>query len=63
VLFTCETTAAIVVHARFPNGVPQKLGGHAMPRPKTLCGADAAWDTRLPLFAVTCKTCREILTE
>lgn len=57
-LVVCESTAAVVTHAREVTDLtPIRLGGHAMPLPLTLCGTEAAWDTRLSLSAVRCRTC------
>jgi hypothetical protein len=55
-LIVCETLAAITTHLRIvgPEGV--RLSGH-WPRPKTLCGMEASWDTRLPLEAARCREC------
>lgn len=59
-LVACESTAAITLHAREVTDVtPVKLGGHRSPRPVTLCGTEAAWDTTSPLAAVRCRVCLE----
>ena len=60
---TCESTAAIVLHARRIGISPVTLSGHSAPRPITLCGTEAAWDTRLPLTAVKCRKCIEVLSQ
>lgn len=54
---TCESVAAIVVHIReiVERGI--NIHGHARPRPKALCGAEVAWDTRIPLAGATCRKC------
>lgn len=53
-LVTCESTAAIILHARrVTSATPVMLGGHASPRPATLCGTEAAWDTMRPVSAET----------
>jgi hypothetical protein len=57
-LVACETVAAIVVHLRLAGDREVSLSGHTTPRPKTLCDAEAAWDTRLPITASTCSICR-----
>ena len=57
-LVTCESIAAIVLHARVvTDTTPIKLGGHRHPPPRTLCGAAAAWDTRRPIEGVHCRDC------
>lgn len=55
----CETSAAITPHIRSTAEVPateRTLSGFAA-RPKALCGAEVAWDTRLPLSAARCCYC------
>lgn len=54
-LSTCETLAAIVVHVRQlgPKGLCYSGGADT----KTLCGAEASWDSRIPIEGVTCRTC------
>lgn len=54
---TCETTAANLVHVREVGSTPPKFGGHITPKPTALCGAVAAWDTRIPVAAATCSQC------
>jgi len=54
----CESTAAIVAHVRRIGDVAPNYGGHVV-RPLALCGAPIAWDTKLPLAATTCRTCRD----
>ncbi len=57
-LVTCESLAAIVVHARKIGIVPINLSGHKpTQQPKALCNVKVALDTRRPLTAVTCATC------
>lgn len=53
----CESTAAITTHLRELALAPENLGGHPEPRPQALCGAEVAWDTRLPLSAARCRAC------
>lgn len=56
-LVVCESVVAIVTHVRSVDPkTPINLSGHS-PRPLALCGAQVAWDTRLPLAAATCKKC------
>ena len=38
-------------------GETPSLSGH-WPRPSTLCGKDAAWDTRLPVETARCRDCQ-----
>jgi hypothetical protein len=47
-LFACETTAAVVLHVREGRPDSIRLSGHKRPWPKALCGADIAWDTKIP---------------
>lgn len=54
---TCETTAANLVHVRELGSTPPKFVGHITPKPTTLCGSVAAWDTRNPVAAATCSQC------
>lgn len=57
-LVVCESTAAVVPHAREVTDLtPVQFHGHTRPKPLTLCGTEAAWDTELPLPAVRCRTC------
>lgn len=61
-LVVCESVAAIVFHLRtYEDPSELKFGGHAPPRPLSLCEREIAWDTKIPVryTAVTCKTCRE----
>lgn len=53
---TCETMAANIVHIRRADRLGPNYHGHS-PRPTTLCNAPAAWDTRIPLTAATCRVC------
>lgn len=48
-LVVCETHAAVAYHVRRTGEHAINLGGHVQPRPQTLCGLEAAWDTRLPV--------------
>jgi hypothetical protein len=32
-----------------PREAPIKLGGHASPKPRALCGREIAWDTKIPV--------------
>lgn len=62
-LVTCETTAAISLHAReVTERHPVKLGGHYN-GPLTLCGRVVGWDTQRPLGGVSCTRCKKILAE
>jgi hypothetical protein len=62
-LVTCETVAAVALHARRITDRDVKLGGHAWPKPVALCGRVMDWDTMRPATAlcVTCRTCKAIL--
>lgn len=62
-VLTCETIAAIVVHARHEGDRPVRYGGHARPKPVSLCGRKIDWDTRRPLSSVSCRHCLEALTK
>ncbi len=55
-VMVCETVAAITPHARIVDATGIRLGGWYM-GPNALCGATVAWDTHLPVSAVTCSTC------
>lgn len=56
-LVVCETVAAITTHLReVTPETPLNYGGHH-PRPKALCGAEIAWDTKLPLTDTRCRGC------
>ena len=59
-LVTCESVAAIIVHLRDEAVAPIRLSGHSFPRPRALCDAEIAWDTKLPVDAASCGTCIEI---
>lgn len=59
----CESTAAIVVHARLVSEkYPVRPTGHSN-RPKALCSAEIAWDRECPVSenTITCRTCRVAL--
>jgi hypothetical protein len=51
----CETYAAITTHLRELKLSPLKYSGGLSI--KTLCGMDAAWDTKLPVETVRCSGC------
>lgn len=58
---TCETTAAVTLHARVVTDVnPVQYGGHSA-TVLALCGRQASWDMRSPLKFVTCRPCLEAL--
>jgi hypothetical protein len=60
---TCETTAAISLHARIVTAEhPIKLGGHHN-GPSTLCGRSVGWDTQRPVSSVSCRDCVQKLKE
>lgn len=58
---TCETAAAVVYHLRrIGEGcAPVSYSGYN-PRPPTLCGRSAAWDSRVPPTprSINCRACR-----
>jgi len=56
-LVTCETVAAIVLHARRITNRGVRLSGHVEPRPLALCGSPVDWDTQRPVSAVHCRSC------
>lgn len=57
----CETLTAMVQHLRQVTATsPVNLGGHTSPKPVTLCGMQADWDTRIPVGCETCHTCKQI---
>ena len=67
-LVICETAAAISTHYRIVTAEhPIRLSGH-YPRPRTLCGMEAAWDTERPAtrldgsFAARCRECVAVAT-
>lgn len=60
-LVACETVAAVVLHVRRIVDRGVRLSGHVAPRPLALCGTPIAWDTRLPVSAVTCRRCEAVL--
>lgn len=62
-LVVCETVAAISTHLRDVGEVPINYGGHMLPRPKALCKAQIAWDTRLPISATRCTVCLRVLAK
>lgn len=54
----CETDVAITTHLRLRSDGPLKFGGGL--KVKTLCGSRASWDTRLPVSAVRCRSCKKV---
>ncbi len=58
-VISCESVAAIVVHIRIVGSVEPNYSGHSPYRPPTLCGAEAAWDTKSSVKYATCRSCRE----
>lgn len=58
-LVTCESTAAITLHLRSTREIPVSLSGFAT-RPRALCGAEVAWDTRIQVSAASCCKCLEV---
>lgn len=60
-LVTCETVAALVLHARRIANHSVQLGGHDTPRPLALCGAPIYWDTQRPVSDVHCRLCLAVL--
>lgn len=63
-VIACETMAYIVHHLRYIGDgfLPVNYGGH-WPRPITLCGREASWDTRIPPTerSITCRRCRVVM--
>lgn len=57
-LVVCESAVAITTHLRDVADKAISLSGH-WPRPRALCGAEIAWDTRIPVSVARCRTCRE----
>lgn len=57
-LVVCESVAAVTTHLRDMSTVPFNPSGR-YPRPRSLCGAEVAWDTRIPVSNARCRTCRE----
>lgn len=55
-LIVCESSAAITTHLRSTILVGPNYNGHH-PRPSALCGAEIAWDTKLPIGAARCSAC------
>lgn len=60
-LVTCETVAAIVVHARRIVESEVRLSGHTAPRPLALCGSPVDWDTMIPVAGTSCRWCKALL--
>ena len=59
-LIVCETVAAITTHLReLEDAEEPNYHGHRTPAPKTLCGSDVGWDTRLPMGSARCRVCLE----
>jgi hypothetical protein len=62
-IVTCETTAAISLHARIvTNKRPVRMSGHS-DRPRSLCGSEVAWDTARSLSCTTCGQCVDIVRD
>jgi hypothetical protein len=61
-LVTCESVAAITLHVRDTTQVPISYSGFAK-RPQALCGAEVAWDTRIPVSNTRCRECLAVLTK
>ena len=57
-LVVCEHVVAIRKHLREVTS-PIDYNGH-YPRPLTLCGTEAAWDTQLPISSCDCFDCQWI---
>lgn len=58
-LVVCESTVAITTHLReYEDDSELSYTGHS-PRKRALCDAEIAWDTKLPLQAARCMTCRD----
>lgn len=62
-IVTCETIAAIAVHASRIVDRDVHLAGHRTPRPLALCGLPVDWDTMIPVTAacVSCRRCKALL--
>ncbi len=56
----CETYPAYSDHVRAIGDVPINLGGHVV-KPRSLCGREIAWDTRVPVTTVGCAKCKAAL--
>lgn len=61
-LIVCESIAAVTTHLREVTDIAPNYGGHVK-RPKALCGAEIAWDTRLPVGAARCLACMRAAME
>jgi len=62
-LVVCETNAAVALHLReVTEDHPLNYGGHPWRKVKTLCGHDAAWDTKIPVGDATCNGCKSKVT-
>lgn len=57
----CETYPGYSHHIRRVGDRPVHLGGHVSPKPKALCGREVAWDTRIPVATVECRSCQQRL--
>jgi len=55
-LITCESVAAITLHLRDASIIAPNYSGHH-PRPKALCDAEIAWDTKIPTSMARCRAC------
>ncbi len=54
----CEHVVAIRRHLRETSpAAPISYSGFYPPRPLTLCGTEAAWDTQLPINSCDCFDC------
>ena len=60
---TCESSAAISLHARWLTTTTPavSLSGHRHPFPSAMCGAAIRWDTRVPINGTTCPKCIQSL--
>lgn len=55
---TCESVAAVIVHARVVTPEhPVSYGGYREGRPQAMCAVEVAWDTQLSLEVVGCRSC------
>ena len=61
-LVVCESDEAFTTHLRDVSLAPLSYEGHPVPRPLSLCGAEVAWDTRLPIESARCGACLFMLS-
>lgn len=56
-LISCETYPGYSHHVRLISVTPPHYAGHASPYPRSLCGREVRWDTKVPVDASGCTKC------